>query len=171
MDKVKIRFNSAESRTAFLTKLFSANPVWMWHKGENDQTVNVPHIDVKFPYQIYPSLVFRYEGHLLGNIHGPSDSNFAVDEDMAESVFKRLYTTVGEVSPIVVRLNTEYTARVTDTKIVVGCQTFPVSIVDDLTKAIAAYKVAVADREAQIVALKEAPFPPMPPVITDVVPT
>lgn len=42
--------------------------------------------------------------------------------------------------PIEVKLNASYTAKVTETDITVGCQTFPIAIIDALVKARDFYK-------------------------------
>lgn len=44
------------------------------------------------------------------------------------------------INEVVVELNSSHVAIVTKDKIKVGCQTFPLSIVDDLAKAIASLK-------------------------------
>lgn len=79
--------------------------------------------------QLYPNICLDDYGIVYGSM---GDGEYTWPEDATEIIE---YIKKGCKPPVTVKLNDKYDAIVSKDTVVVGCQTFPIDIIDKLVKA------------------------------------
>lgn len=110
---------------------------FVWHRTpENETTTDIATIDQKWPFDRWPNVKIDFEEQGLA---GKGDDYFPNTRMLTEVL--ELWDKYCQLpKPVKVKLNDTYTATVTADTIEVGCQKFPIGVLDELIKARDSFK-------------------------------